>query len=114
MRFNFNSLFHSHHPRHRGRQDIRQQLLSSLEYLERHDFSKERFARLHPPLQVGRYPNLAAAIKYYDDQRRLQSEHLDFAHRVNFVANVHRWNEGNFDLLINRSLEKWPLHRMAA
>jgi hypothetical protein len=88
---------------------ICQKFLSGADYLERRGFTRSQFSRLHHHSLAGRPFNLNATREYFNENKKLRGTNRTFAERVIFVANTHRWNEGNFEPIINRALEKWPL-----
>ena len=107
LKLMFDSLLSRYRRDRKKSSSLEDQLGSALDYLDSHGLTKTQFARLHGNHQRSR-PSLKAVRKHFGRVHRIAGNDRDLAERIVFVARQHRWSPGNYELMIDRSLEKWP------
>ena len=77
-----------------------------LQYLKNNKFTVKQLTSIHHFDKQ----TFSDALGYFCVDRDLRENNTKFANRVIFIADNHEKNGKDFNTLINKSLQKWPLN----
>lgn len=89
--------------------NICKKLVESAQYLEKNGFTQKQLSSVHHKSLKGHEETFNATIKYFGAEPGLRERNLNYAKRVVFISEQHKFRKGNYSQLISEALSMWPL-----